>query len=328
LADNTLGTIAPYRGTYYDPHQAGTGIQVDIGANGNAFVTYYSYTAAGQPDWYILQAVYQPSDEVTRWTTGVIGTMTGPFYQAFNGQCLGCPYTPTGGAVVSAFTPTLTWVNSREVKMTVGSQHWDFIAPNFDTGSDGDYLAGAWATTITFAYAVDVTNDGLQRRNSYAAPLLLKPADFPVVVAAGSENETNFVASAKAFVPSCGLASTVGFGGPQQPGFDTLCKFFMNLVPSGTTGSGDIFNTAARLIFWYDQASNQFGLDVAILQNTPVGTAYVIGPSGFHYTLYLEGPNSLIGRGMVEGPQNNFLAPGQLGLAITMTKLPGAAATQ
>jgi len=332
LADNTLGTISPYQGTYYDPHQAGTGIQVDLGSSGNAFVTYYSYSTTGQPDWYILQAKYQASDEITRYTTGVIGTMSGPFYQAFNGQCLGCPYTPNGGAVVTSFTPTLTWVNSREVKMTVGNQHWDFIAPNFDTGSDGDYLTGAWATTLTFAYAIDVSHIGLKQRNTLAAPVLMKPTQYPVVVAAGSENETNFVSTATTYVGSCGLASTIGLGAPQEPGFDTLCTLFNNQLQSATSGRGDALGgTPATMIYWYDKASNRFGIDLAILQTGgPNGSQYVIGPLGYHFDLYLEGPNSLVGRGIVVGQQNTAegFASGQLGLAITMTKLPGAAATQ
>lgn len=105
--DDMLGYILPYRGTYYDPQQPGTGIQIDVGADGNAFLTYYSYTQSGQPDWYILGGSYQPSDELTRWTTGVIGTMSGKFIQAFNGQCMGCPYKQNDPETETNYTANL-----------------------------------------------------------------------------------------------------------------------------------------------------------------------------------------------------------------------------
>src|SRR5947209_9729339 len=93
LADNGLGTISPWRGTYYDPTQSGTGIQVDVGANGNAFVALYAYGTDGAPTFYAFQGKYMPNDEVTRWHTGVIGNMSGgTFYSAKGGQCVGCPY--------------------------------------------------------------------------------------------------------------------------------------------------------------------------------------------------------------------------------------------
>jgi hypothetical protein len=290
--NNSLGAIYPYRGTYYDPAQAGTGIQVDVGANGNAFVTYYSYSATGQPDWYILQAVYQPSDEVTRWTTGVIGTMSGPLYQAFNGQCLGCPYTPTGGAVVSAFTPTLTWVNSREVKMTLGSQHWDFIAPNFEGKTDGDYLVGQWEIHIVQSFDGGPNSVFL---HDGPATIAITPSFGNLSIDShAAPGLTGYAAGDQLYTWHCIEQWTDTTYTPPE----TECAEAFNFLTFGSVG---------QIQFWFDKTTHRLGADMA--------SGDKIGPANMHLDLYIENPDLIIGRGIVEGTAQTGLAPGQYGLA-------------
>ncbi len=314
-ANFKLDPIYPYRGTYYDPTQSGTGIQVDVGASGNAFVTYYSYTATGQPDWYILQGTYQPSDEVTRWTTGVIGTLSGTFYQAFNGQCLGCPYTPTGGAALTNYNATLTWTNSREVKMTVGDQHWDFIAPNLDGKDDGDYLVGTWAASIALA------QDGkYPHKWVTSGDIELAPAPYPVVVAPGSSALTNMPPGAKTYI-----ITSQARNNPSS--YNTFLFGFLACMNRCIDHSYN--DTPSQAIFWYDQPSNRFGIDSAHPQTDQQGqtTKYVIGPNNAHYDLHLVAPNHIVGRGVYEGTlytDGNFI-PGGSEFRISLVKLPAPA---
>lgn len=225
FVDNSIGTIPPYRGTYYDPKQPGTGLQVDVGASGSAFVTYYSYDTNGNTAWYIVQATYQPSDEVTRWTTGVIGTLSGPFYQAKHGQCLGCPYTPTGGAEVSPFTANLVWVNSREVKMTVGPQQWDFIAPNLDGKTDGDYLAGSWVIAGTYRNF----SPNIHPIETVSGAINLVPNTTPVVLGDGASSQIAIPNGAQTYTAVCGLV------GPSSTGIPVLSPNKFNKFCYSTT---------------------------------------------------------------------------------------------
>lgn len=324
-ADPNLPSVQPYRGTYYDFNQAGTGVQFDVGASGNQFLTYYTYSDDGQPDWYIAAGTYQPSDEVTRWKTGVIGTLTGPFYQAFNGQCLGCPYTPNGGAIVTNVTPTVSWTSSRQMKMTAAGHSWNMTAPNFDTGNDGDYLPGGWAMAVTF-----VTNqpaDG-SVRHAMGESVELVPVTIPVVIAPGSERQTALSSTAKVYKVQCGLVLPGGAFEQHPPGFDTLCKPYAGIQQLATATTGTLSYAGADMLVWFDPVQNRFGMDVAMHD----GQQYMISEQGFHVDLYLEGPDTLVGRGAYIG--SNVQAQlfknlkGYLGIAVTMSRLPGVAATQ
>ncbi|WP_395643895.1 hypothetical protein [Rudaea sp.] len=323
----SLAPIFPYRGTYYDPKQPGTGLQVDVGATGNAFVTYYSYDANGNTAWYIVQAPYQPSDEATRWTTGVIGTLTGPFYQAKHGQCLGCPYTPTGGAEVSPFTANLVWVNSREVKMTVGPQQWDFIAPNLDGLTDGDYLTGSWVVAATSNY----TGYPKTATSTSSGAINLVPNTTPVVLGEGADPAVAIPASAKTYVAVCGIPvpSTVGLPTVVPRNFNLFCdETIAGIVGEVDIGSSDISMVGVVPLFWYDKATNRMGLEAALRQIVDGRSVLAIGPRNLHYDLYLEGPDSILGRGIVENPfyPNPYNVDGMLNAGIVMTKVPGPVA--
>jgi hypothetical protein len=319
-ANFKLDPIYPYRGTYYDPTQSGTGIQVDVGASGNAFVTYYSYTATGQPDWYILQGTYQPSDEVTRWTTGVIGTLSGTFYQAFNGQCLGCPYTPTGGAALTNYNATLTWTNSREVKMTVGDQHWDFIAPNLDGKDDGDYLVGTWVIHVMQWYdnrfSIDYSLPAGKFLYDRYATFTIKPdpqGNNITISPKAAPGLTAFNPGVKVYVPACAEAHHAANEPPPLCGPAFLYSTLSTADPSLQN---------ATFEFWYDPATRRFGADV-------VSTARQIGPINQHIDLYIEDPDLIIGRGITEGSSafgtrnyENLFIDGQMNIELILQRMP------
>ena len=289
-----LAPIYPYRGTYYDPHQAGTGLQVDVGLNGHTFIAYYSYSLTGQPDWYLVAGDYQPSDEVTRWTTGVIGTVNGQFYQAFNGQCLGCDYKPTGGAVLAGVNPTLMWINSREVIMTANGQTWDFIAPNFEGRPDGDYLIGNWMIHI-----VQTLNLGQSNQMLHDGPALISiasagTASIPIA-STSVVGLTPYKPGDSIYTWTC--IDTTYFDTQKSP-TQTECDEAFSFISLGTKGN---------LVFWFDPASDRLGAD--LVQNGS------IGPANVHLDLYVQGPNLITGRGIVEGTVQTGLNPGTYGLA-------------
>lgn len=281
--NNSLDTIQPYRGTYYDPLQPGTGIQIDVGADGNAFLTYYSYTQAGQPDWYILGGTYQASDEVTRWTTGVIGTMSGKFIQAFNGQSLGCPYKQNDPEAETNYTANLLWVNSREVKMTIGDQHWDFIAPPFDGHADGDYLQGNWVLHMIWTYFRYPSYGSF----TYDAVMNVK------VVPAGSK--PTIASNAAANLTSYNPANDDVYAIYCNENFESqfsLCRHQMGHAILNECG----VSVGASYALWYDRQTNRFGADIV--------AGNKIGPINQHVDLYMESPDLFIGRGITEGTGN------------------------
>lgn len=298
LIESHFDTIAPYHGTYYDPAQSGTGIQVDVGAGGNAFVTYYSYNADGTTTWYIVQGVYQPSSELARWNTGVIGTMSGPFYQAFHGQCLGCAFTPTGGAVATAFTANLAWTDSRAVTMTVGNQSWHFIAPNLDGASDGDTLVGNWTIHVlqqwNGLYGGSNLNGtgGIFDHDSFATITIAKQATGNAYTLT-HPNLSPITPQADIYTWSC---SEFPPKPPQSFGCDPT------MTPLSLTWQTTL---KGNLVFWYDPTLHKLGADVV--------TGGAIGPQNMHIDLYQQTPNLIIGRGIVEGTAGN-IAPGPWGL--------------
>jgi hypothetical protein len=325
-ADNSIGTIQPYRGVYFDGKTPGTAIRVDVAASGAGVVELYQFDASGQPHTYTTTGKYQPADEVTRWTTGVIGSMTTARILARSVVlCPGCAPIVTPSPLNIPGAATLTWVNSREVKMVAAGTSWDLTAPNLDTGSDADYLLGTWATTFVIANL----NPDTQFRHHMAitAPLQMLPSPNPVAVAVGSATMSGYTPATKALVSSCGWVNPSGFGQPQVPGFDTICTWFNSFLgPSVLQSQTKVTNLA----FWYDQKTNKYAIDLCVLQVLHGTQTCVIGPTGFHIDLYVDGPNKLVGRGIIQGNQRvgGVYADGQLGIAVTMTRLPGVATTE
>jgi len=311
--DNTLGHVFPYRGAYYDASKPGTGILLDMGSDGTTFLTYYNYTQTGAPLWYYLYGKYQPSDEVTRWTTGVIGTLAGNFTSVTGGQCLGCAYTPT------TETPTnigvnLVWVNSREVKMTIGSQSWDMVASPMDGKSEGSVLSGTWSVAATTSYGPPPASTGMTNVESMS----FRQVTMPVVVLPGAQTWTALNPGAQIYV---------GFCGDSLHSYNVYAAFFTTCKNVDHYQFSYFLNTQF-LLFWYDGKTNRFAMDTASIAMIDGKQSYVVGTDGtynwnVHCDLYLQGVNSLFGRCMQQGDALQGVYPGGLYQALSLVKLPG-----
>jgi hypothetical protein len=319
-ANNALGTITPYRGNYREkavvyPAILGrifvavkpiVALQVDIGLSGNAFVTVSSTHALGGTDRDVIQGIYQPADELTRWNIGVIGTLSGLIYPSANGLCLKCAINDAG-APTTARAVTLTGTNSREVSLTMGTRTWHFVAPNRDSGSDGDYFVGRWAIHILQAYDPGVPaaflHDGLAVIDIAATPGNLV---FSGDAAPGS---TTYAPGDQLHTWTCEETASIHYPDPNP-----LCdESFAPLTLS---------NPRSTLTFWYDKSTNKLAADLAFNG--------VIHAANVHVDLYVDGPDLIIGRGIVEGIAKvgvdsapyGVARDGSLNLQIILQRLP------
>jgi hypothetical protein len=320
FANNALGTITPYRGNYREkavvyPAILGrifvavkpiVALQVDIGLSGNAFVTVSSTRALGGTDWDVIQGIYQPADEVTRWNTGVIGTLNGLIYPSANGLCLKCAINDAG-ASATAMAVTLTWTNSREVTMTVGTQTWHFVAPNRDTGSDGDYFVGRWAIHVLQTY-----NQGAPSAYLHDGLGVIDIAPTPgnlVLSGDVAPGSTTYAPGDQLYTWTCEETVSIVYPNPNP-----LCDESFAPLTLGNPGSA--------LTFWYDKSANKLAADLAFNG--------VIHAANVHVDFYVDGPDLIIGRGIVEGTAKvgvdgapyGVARDGALNLQIILQRLP------
>jgi hypothetical protein len=229
------------------------------------------------------------------------------------------------------YTANLVWVNSREVKMTVGPQQWDFIAPDFDGHVDGGYLPGAWVVSLTRTnvYSSPTPN----ATYTYAEAINVAANTLPVTVDPSAKNVTNMPATAQTYTVTCGITyqTSGGFGQNEPPGFNTYCGNFMGQLTAGV-GFNPVVKSLSQMVplLWYDQVTNHFGLDIAVQQKVNGQNTLVIGPWGEHYDLYLGAPYYITGRGISEGNfgQGSGLVNGGLLSSISMTKVVSPIASQ
>ena len=300
-SNDQLDKIAPYRGNYRvtttqatpagrfaAPFTPDMGIQVDMGAitktgGANTFVTIYS-SLRGISSWGVIQGTYQPANEVTRWTTGVIGTLSGPIYKTSSGICLKCAINDTGAPASATETATLTWINSRELVMTIGSEQWDFVAPNMDSGSDGDYLVGRWAIHIIQKFDGGAGGAGVDAGTFlHDGPATIDIAPVPGTLNVSSNSApglTNYKPGDQLYAWTCMEELSIVYPTPNP-----LCD-----ESFGNINFGNVNNIVT---FWFDKATNRLGADVVI--------GGFIGPANNHIDLYVEGPDLIIGRGITEG---------------------------
>lgn len=143
--------LLPWRGVYYEPGRGGTGLTLDVDSNGFLFAAFYTYDAAGNQVYYLIEGAYQPTSEEIRQDTGVIGTMENPtIYTSTGGECVGagCSYrAPTRTA--ANLNASFVWTTPQRLHMTIGGQSWDLIGGHF-TVANTNLIQGQWSVAATF----------------------------------------------------------------------------------------------------------------------------------------------------------------------------------
>ncbi|HEY6892548.1 MAG TPA: hypothetical protein VI258_00155 [Rhodanobacteraceae bacterium] len=316
-----LGTIRPYTGTYYDPQQSGSGLTVDVGPGGMLFLIFETYDEAGHQVNLIAQPLYVPSSESVLQSSSVIGTASGSFYQAANGQCPGCAYrAPT-------LTPTplaadFVWSSPRHVTMTFQTYTYHFDAINFESRDDEEFLAGRWALSFVNDNSVYAGQPAEYQTHlpTDLAVMQIEPAPFDasrLLLDPGSSADVRLPpAGAHLYTATC--------AGNQMGADDTACfstlMIWNNAMP-GVLQGGVPLGTAKALV-WYDPHTQSAGFD---LYHVDSGGSIVIGPANFHGTLYIS-PDLLQVHLRAEGPTHATAATdGVVGIALNFARLPATA---
>lgn len=204
--------------------------------------------------------------------------------------------------------------------MTVGGQHWDFIAPPFDGHDDGGYLAGVWSMSVTVNYTTQSSTSPYAPVQTVFDIRTLVPSTLPVVIASGNEPKTDFKPTDEVYVGLAGPA-------PHTPSYSPFYKYgdqFLSVLNAFHFDQNSVPTYTLVPIFWFDPQTDRFGFDLAQQKTVNGKQTYAIGGNNYHFDLYLNGTNQMLGRGIAEG---NFpsQASGQLAASVSMVKLPGNA---
>jgi hypothetical protein len=316
-----LGTIPPYTGTYYDPQQSGSGLTVDVGPGGMLFIVFETYDEAGNQVNLIAQPTYVPSSESVLQSSGVIGTASGAFYQATNGQCPGCPYRAPA-LTQTSLAADFVWASPRHVTMTFQTYTYHFGAVNFESRDDEEFIPGRWTLSFVNDNSVYPGQPAEYQTHLPAdlAVMRIDPAPFDV-----SQLTLDPGSSPDVHLPPAGAhLYTATCAGNQMGVDDTACfstlMIWNNAMP-GVLAGGVPLDTAKALV-WYDPATTSAGFD---LYRVAEGGALVVGPADFHGTLYIS-PNLLQVHLRAEGPLHATAATdGVVGIALTFSRLPATA---
>lgn len=242
--------LLPWRGVYYEAGRGGTGLTLDVDAKGTLFAVFYTYDAAGDQVYYMIQGNYVPNDEKTRHETGVIGHMDNPtIYRSANGECVGaeCTYHEPDNAIAD-LNASFVWTTPQRVHITIGGQSWEMRGGHLAVPNT-ELIQGQWSYTITgdVSDVSDVTE---------------------VVTHQGLATTTN-----------CDW-EVASFEGQLVPATATICQLFVE----GAAGPllEDI-NTLSLMFLWYDPMSGVAGLFVGNESNgvwvqSPLSKLYVVGP--------------------------------------------------
>jgi len=117
-------TQAPYpeTGTWYNPDQSGSGINLEI-QGGKLVGYYYGYDAEGLPEWQLFNGMLIRSKQ-----EGVQWELETPLLQFKNGNCTGCEYLPPEGPVEGA-TIRLEFQQRNYMRLTIGDDPSQFFVP-------------------------------------------------------------------------------------------------------------------------------------------------------------------------------------------------------
>lgn len=133
----------PYRGVYVSATQPSNGWQIDVADHTHVFVTFYTFTALGDPVFWTMFAPLTWTSNEEYKTTGVMVRAIGNPYTARNGTVFGTTIaqsattTPVPGGQLM-----LEWTSPRQATVSQGGTSIVIVqaelnAPNWS----GDYLA-------------------------------------------------------------------------------------------------------------------------------------------------------------------------------------------
>ena len=314
-----LGTIGPYTGMYYDPTQAGSGLNVDVGPGGMLFITFETYDAAGNQVNLITQPTYAPSTEADLITSGVIGRASATFYQASGGQCPGCAYRPAQ-LTPTTLTADFVWNSPRHVTMTFGAYTYHFDATNYEGRDDEEFLAGTWALAFVNDDSVYAGEPATGKLATELAIVTIAAAPFGM-----AQLVRDPASSADVQLPPAGAhLYTIDCTGSQFGSDDGACNSFLLILTNAVPGSQrqPIPRGTAKALLWYDPAGVAAGMDV--YQTGSDGSIH-IGPANFHGRVYIS-PNQLQTHLVQQGPAHvAAVTDGIDAVALTFTRLPANA---
>lgn len=117
-------TQAPYpeTGSWYNPDQSGSGLNLEI-QNGVLAGYYYGYDANGLPEWYLINGPLVRSEQA-----GLQWELETNLQLFQDGNCIGCDYMPPTGPAVGA-TIKLEVQQRNYMRVTIGDNPSQFFVP-------------------------------------------------------------------------------------------------------------------------------------------------------------------------------------------------------
>jgi len=119
----------PETGSWYNPDQSGTGINLEI-QNGFLTAFYYGYTAEGLPEWQLINGPLVRSTQ-----EGLLWELDTTMLYIQGGNCIGCDYqppmSPSEGPAIK-----LEFLQRNYLSITIGNSPSQFYVPIL-YGSEG-----------------------------------------------------------------------------------------------------------------------------------------------------------------------------------------------
>ncbi|MDN5924297.1 MAG: hypothetical protein L0H70_04790 [Xanthomonadales bacterium] len=233
--------ILPYRGMYYEVGHGGTGLSLDVEANGYTFGIFYTYDAdgSGHPTYLMIEGQYQQAKDKDRLQSGILGTLDATPYKTANGECIGagCTYHNPDRTATNLHVH-LEWTAPRRVTVTIGDQSWHMQGGQY-TVADTDLLVGQWNWGDSTAGGVLATNAVHPVEVLTVKHSTLTPSDFPVVTSSDDAyRDGDVVVPANAFIYDATGVGITSYG--------IKVSQLLYLWYDADTGVGMLFNSTNK----------------------------------------------------------------------------------
>ncbi|HVF34647.1 MAG TPA: hypothetical protein VND91_04930, partial [Candidatus Saccharimonadia bacterium] len=135
-------------GAYYDPAQSGTGLWIDVGRNGETFMTLMTYAARG--DGGADPVFYTLGGPIRLQTAGIFGipAVGSPLYESRDGQRIGGAWrAPTTRIAIELGDAKVVLLSRNAVRLEVAGGAYQMIALRPDRAT-ADVPRGRWLLTL------------------------------------------------------------------------------------------------------------------------------------------------------------------------------------